>query len=507
MICPTSRRAFLATAAASATGTLLGRSAHAMEPAATRPLTDLDAMEAVTALRRGELEAESYAAALLARARQCAALNAFVTLQPESVLEAARQADRLRRSGAPLGPLHGLPVPVKDSVNTRDLPTTAGTPALRTFQPRTDAAVVARLRAAGAIVMGKTGIHELSFGWTSNNLAFGAVRNPYDASRVPGGSSGGTAAAIAARMAPLGVAEDTQGSIRVPAAFCGIAGFRPTTGRYPNEGTAPITPLFDQVGPHARSVDDLVLFDTVVADAREPIGQVELRGLRLGIDPVFFEALDPEVARITDAALKRLRDAGVILLESPVTELRKLLALTTAQIQLHDVIPSLDLYLKAHGAGIDSAALIAEASSDIREAFASFGVPGAPAHVSAADYRAARDVHLPALRDAFARWFAETGAAALVFPTVQIPAAPIGQATVDIGGMPVSFDEAAGRNIASGSTAGLPGLVLPSGLTRDGLPVSLELDGPARGDRRLLAIGRAVEQVLGRLPAPPQCVG
>src|SRR5208337_4644700 len=120
-------------------------------------------------------------------------------------------------------PLFGLPIPVKDSVNTRDYATTAGSPGLRSFHPREDAPIVAALRRAGAIVLGKTNLHELSFGWTSNNLAFGAVRNPYDRTRIPGGSSGGTATAIAGRMAPLGVAEDTQGSIRVPAALCGIS--------------------------------------------------------------------------------------------------------------------------------------------------------------------------------------------------------------------------------------------------------------------------------------------
>ena len=130
--------------------------------------------------------------------------------------------------------------------------------------------MVAALTAAGAIVLGKTNLHELSYGWTSNNLAFGAVHNPYDPTRVPGGSSGGTAAAIAARLAPLGVAEDTEGSIRVPAAFCGIAGFRPTTGRYSTQGCVPISPLFDQVGPHARTVADLALFDAVMTARLAP---------------------------------------------------------------------------------------------------------------------------------------------------------------------------------------------------------------------------------------------
>src|ERR1700722_16187689 len=227
-------------------------------------LCNLSAVEAVAHMSQGALTAERYAQALLANCQAAHALNAFIALEPARVLEAARARDHERRDGAKPGPLFGLPIPVKDSVNTRDYPTTGGTPALRHFRPAEDAPVVAALRDAGALVLGKTNLHELSYGWTSNNLAFGAVRNPYDQSRIPGGSSGGTAAAIAARLAPLGIAEDTEGSIRVPAAFCGIAGFRPTTGRYSTDGCVPISPLFDQVGPHARSLADLVLFDSLV---------------------------------------------------------------------------------------------------------------------------------------------------------------------------------------------------------------------------------------------------
>ena len=192
---------------------------------------DLSAVEAVARMRAGDLSAERYAEALLARCKAGESLNAFITLEPAQVLEAARAADQRRAAGAHLGLLHGLPVPIKDSINTREYRTTGGTPALREFRPALNAPIVEQLVRAGAIVLGKTNLHELSFGWTSNNLAYGAVHNPYDPTRIPGGSSGGTGAAIAARMAPLGVAEDTEGSIRVPAALCGVKGFRPTTRR------------------------------------------------------------------------------------------------------------------------------------------------------------------------------------------------------------------------------------------------------------------------------------
>ena len=240
----------------------------------------------------GRFSALAYTEALLARCAERSDLNAFITLDPEAVRTAAQAADAHRAAGKTLGLLHGLPIPVKDSINTFDLPTTAGTEALREFHPIEDASVVARLRDAGAIILGKTNLHELSFGWTSSNMAYGSVHNPWDVSRIPGGSSGGTAAAIAAGMAPLGVAEDTQGSVRVPAALCGIVGFRPTTGRYPNDGCAPISSLFDQIGPHARHVADLALFDAVMTGDDAPLVVPALDGLRLGIARGYYFAGD-----------------------------------------------------------------------------------------------------------------------------------------------------------------------------------------------------------------------
>jgi len=187
------------------------------------PLTDLSATAAVKAMRQGDIKAEAYASALLDRAKKLEKLNAFVTLRPDIVLQAARAVDAARASGRAVGILHGLPIPVKDSVNTRGLPTSNGTRSLRDFRPDDDATLVKRLLDHGAIVMGKTNLTELSFGWTSNNGVFGPVRNPYDGERIPGGSSGGSAAAVAARVAPLAVGADTLGSIRVPAAMCGLA--------------------------------------------------------------------------------------------------------------------------------------------------------------------------------------------------------------------------------------------------------------------------------------------
>ena len=252
-------------------------------------LLELGARAAVAAMRAGEVTAEAYTVALLAKADELAHLNAFLTLDRSMVLHAAREADQKRASGAPLGALHGLPIPVKDSFNTRELPTSGGTRALEKFQPKDDAAVLKPLFEQGALLMGKTNLHELSFGWTSNNLSFGPVKNPYDPTRIAGGSSGGSAAAVAARMAPVAVGSDAHGSIRVPAGMCGLAGLRATYGRYPGAGAMSATmDKFDQPGPLARAVSDLALFDAVLTGDTRSITPKQLVGVRLGIAPAFF---------------------------------------------------------------------------------------------------------------------------------------------------------------------------------------------------------------------------
>jgi mandelamide amidase len=460
----------------------------------------MSAVDAVAAMQSGSLTAERYASALLEQCGRGKALNAFIALDRERVLAAARTADQRRKSGAKPGPLHGLPIPIKDSVNTNDLRTTAGTPALREFQPKQDAPIVRVLRDAGAIVLGKTNLHELSLGWTSNNQAFGAVHNPYDQARIPGGSSGGTAAAVAARMAPLGVAEDTVGSIRVPAALCGIAGFRPTTSRYPSAGVAPISALFDQVGPHARAVGDLALFDAVATGNFSPIRPTALKGVKLGVARGYwFAGLDAEVERITNAALRKLQDAGVELVEAEVTDLANLIQRTTRSACAHDFLRALPKYLQDSGTGQRFDQVVAAvASPDVKAVITGFGSPV----VTEEAYQTVRDTHLPKLRENFRDYFARTGVAAIVFPATMVPATVIGQDEVTIGDKKLPFSQAISRNVAPGSTAGLPGLVLPAGLTQSGLPVSLEFDGPSGTDRALLALGLSVEGVLGHLPPP-----
>jgi indoleacetamide hydrolase len=467
-----------------------------------RSLTDLSAVAAVSAIRNGELKAEDYARALLERAQQLQSLNAFRTLDIEMVLQAARAADKTRAAGAALGALHGLPIPVKDSVNSKDLPTSNGTAALRDFRPNADAAVLKSLLAEGGILMGKTNLHELSYSWTSNNEIFGAVRNPYEPTHVPGGSSGGSGVAVAARMAPLSVAEDTWGSIRVPASMCGLAGLRPSFGRYPDDGVMPLSQAkFDQVGPLARCVADLALFDAAVTGDHAPLQPTPLRGARIGIAPKsLLSDLDSEVERITTEAFEKLRAAGVTLVEAELPDAAKASLGAVSTILAYETMPAIAAFLHAQDAGISFDQLLQQASESIRDALKARALP--PNRPTQHAYESAL-TQRQRIREEIHRYFEQHGLSALAFPPILVPPPKIGQEVqVEIRGREVSLMLAMGRNTALGSCASMACLVLAAGMTLNGLPVGLEFDALAGSDRSLLALGLSLEKVLGPSPAP-----
>jgi mandelamide amidase len=470
--------------------------------AADSNLIELSATAAVGAIRDGDIKAEDYARALLDRAQQLASLNAFRTLDREAVLEAARNADKRRASGARLGVLHGLPIPVKDSVNTKTLPTSNGTRALAEFKPKDDAAVLKPLFAQGAILMGKTNLHELSFGWTSNNGVFGPVHNPYDRDRIPGGSSGGSGAAVAARVAPLAIGEDTLGSIRVPSAFCGLAGLRPSYGRYPDDGIMPLTNnKFDQVGPLARSVEDIALFDNVLVTDHSPIAPKPLKDVRIGVSRGFLlSGLDPDVDRVSRTALEKLRSAGATLVEAELPEPVRAALQIARTIIRYEAMPSIASFLQGEGTGLSFEQMLAQASEGMQEGMKAFVLPpGRPARETYEMMLAQREQ----LKMAIRRHFEEYGLAALAFPPTLIPAPKIGEETeVEIAGQKVPLGVAMARNIALGSCASMASLVLPAGSAANGLPIGMEFAGLSGTDRDILALGLSLEKVLGSMPAP-----
>lgn len=498
------RREFMKGSAAMAGAGLVSHAGFPIDAiAASGDFVDLTAIQAVSAMINGEITAEAYARALLGRADAAGNLNAFIALDPEATLAAARAADQHRASGGKLGPLHGLPIPVKDAINTRDLPTTGGTAALKNFRPKEDAPIVQRLLTSGAVLMGKTNIHELSYGWTSNNRTTGAVRNPYDPTRIPGGSSGGSAAAVAARVAPLSVAEDTFGSIRVPASMCGIAGLRPSFGRYPNAGIIPITPkYYGTPGPHARSVADLALFDAVVTGEAAAPGGKTLKGVRIGLISEHLAGLDAEVERVMNDTAQRLQDAGIELVRISLPPTAQRSIEVGFGVISRETVPSMEAFLKAYGTGIGVEELMQQMSPELRGFWEAFVLPGGQLYASDEAYEGALAA-LMKIRAEMKAFFGENRLDAIAFPPVMMPPPPIGEdAEVEIGGQKVPLVVAMGRNIAIGSCGGLPGLVLPAGMTASGLPVGIEFDGPAGSDRELLALGMAIERILPPMPAP-----
>jgi indoleacetamide hydrolase len=465
-------------------------------------LAELGAAEAAAAIRAGDISAQSLVDALLDRCTRAASLNAFISLDPDAVRNAARSADQQRQRGERLGPLHGVPIALKDNFDTADFTTTAGTPALAAHRPTRNAAVVQRLLDAGALILGKANMQELAFGPTSNNAAFGPVRNPYDRSRIPGGSSGGTAALVAARLAPAGLGTDTGGSVRVPASLSGVVGFRPTTLRWPQDGIVPISHTRDTAAPIARCVADCALLDGIVTGGPTSLAPINLEGLRLGVPRGhFWDDLDAEVEAILADALARLAAAGVVLVEGDMADVAALDAAAGFPVALYEFVTDLDRYLAEHATGLDFAGVAAEVKSPAVKKIVD-ALLGADA-VPEAVYREALIKHRPALQDAYRRYFAERGVAAMVFPTTPLAAAKVGEDdTVLLNGKAVPTLATYIRNLGPGSAAGIPGLSLPAGMTSAGFPIGIAIDGPQGADQQLLTICLAIESALPRLPAP-----
>ena len=471
---------------------------------AAQDLTELSATEAAARIRAGALTSEALVRALVDVVERKGDLNAFITFDRERALAAARRADRLGARKSFAGPLHGVPIVVKDNIHVAGLPSTAGTPGLRSFVPARNAPVAEKLIRAGAIVLGKTNLHELAFGITSNNAAFGPVRNAYDPSRIAGGSSGGTGAAVAARMAPAGLGSDTGGSVRIPAALNGISGLRPSLGRYSQEGITPIAHTRDTAGPMAREVADLVLLDTIITGARDKVTPAALPGLRVGVPrAAFWTGLDAETERLAGAALERLRGAGAEVVDVDMPGLAELNGRVSFPVALYEANADLTRYLKRYRIALDLAGLAERiASPDVKGLFAGAIVPGAKDAIPEKVYREALAAR-PALQRLYADTFKRHGIAALAFPTTPLPAAPIGDdQTTKLNGVDVPTFPTFIRNTDPGSNAGIPGLTVAIGRTEAGLPIGLELDGPVGSDRRLLGIGLALEALFGRLPAP-----
>lgn len=474
--------------------------------AETDGFASLGLAAAAAAIRDGDITSEAYTNALLRRARANADLNSFITLDESGALSAARNADKARAAGS-TAPLLGVPIGVKDSYLTQGLATSLGLESLADFVPGEDAEAVRAVKDAGAVVLGKNNLVEMSYGLTGHNERYGQAKNPYDRDRVSGGSSGGSAVSVAARLVPASLGGDTVGSIRVPASLCGVVGFKPTTGRWPRQGVAPISHTLDTTGVFARSVEDCALIDHVMAHEGPngaPDQQGGLKGARLAYAPRQFLALvDPEVDARFRGTLAQLRDAGAEVVEVDLGEdFPALIQATAWNIFFHETVGAITGFLRDHEVPITFEALHQGLKPQLRDAWAHMALAGGGGAVSPEDYLAALTTNRGKIQRAVDRAFVGQGAQALLLPTTPCTAPLIDQQeSFQIAGREVSYMTLANHTVLA-SSIGLPGVSLPVGLSSNGLPIGLELDGPLSGDRDLLDLARRVEAVVGAPSAP-----
>ncbi len=425
-------------------------------------------------------------------------LNAYITVDEEGALKAARTAQKQIAKGEYLGPLHGIPVSLKDLYQTRGLLTTAGSKILKDWIPDADATSVAKLRAAGAIIIGKTNLHEFAFGGTTQNPHFGGTRNPYNTDHIPGGSSGGSAAAVAAGMCIASTGSDTGGSIRTPSAHCGTVGLKPTYGRVSLHGIVPLSWSLDHVGPITKCVRDAAIMLSAMAgfDPKDPSSANEkvpsftrtlnegVKKLKIGINSSFcFGGADDQVVDSVKKALKLLEKLGARIVE-----------VSLPNIELTAVIES--ILITTEGAAYHE--------DNLRDRGADYGDDVRALLDAGSAFTAVHYLKAQRLRTIIQKEFAEAFKKIDLFalPGSAIPAPPIGATTASIGGMETDIGMAQLRFPCPSNLTGLPAISIPCGLSKEGLPIGLQLVGRAFDEATVLQAASAFEANSERLPEP-----
>lgn len=419
-------------------------------------------------------------------------LNAFITVLPDEARRAALRAEREIFRGHYRGLLHGIPISLKDNFWTRGVRTTAGSRILEDFVPEADSTVARRLARAGAVLVGKTNLHEFAYGVTTENPHFGPTRNPWALDRVPGGSSGGSAAALAAGLCFGSLGTDTGGSIRIPAALCGIVGLKPTYGRVSCHGVVPLARSLDHAGPLARTVADVALLLQAIA-GRDPLDPVSVRRsvadyasalkarlgrFRLGWPrDYFFDHLDEEVRRALERAAHEFERLG-----ARVEDVTLLHVADSVEPSTHLALAEATRFHRAAGY---FPARAADYGEDVRKRLEMGD------GIRAVDYLAALEARQKVAED-FCTAFERVDA--LLAPTAPIAAPRLGEKLVAIGGEKESVRSALVRANRPANFVGLPAISIPCGFTRDGLPIGLQLIGRAWEEARLLRIAYAYEQ-------------
>jgi aspartyl-tRNA(Asn)/glutamyl-tRNA(Gln) amidotransferase subunit A len=407
-------------------------------------------------------------------------LNAFIAVTADDALRQAREADQELAAGTDRGPLHGVPISIKDLLDIRGVPTTAASRVRDGHIAEHDAPTIAHLREAGAVFIGKTNLHEFAFGTTNEDSAFGPARNPHDPTRSPGGSSGGSAVSVATGMALATIGTDTGGSIRIPAAACGIVGLKPSLGEVSIEGVVPLSRTFDHVGPLAQSVTDAFLvYHALLGDAAaKPPVPVPIHGLRLAVPRQYFcDLLDDDVRARFEEALERLQTAGAHVDEIEIPHARDI-----PSVYLHIVLGDAAAY---HAATLDEMPERYTKPVRIRLEMGRY--------VLAEDYVRALAGRERLIREVDAAMAQHD---ALVLPTLPIPAPAIGANTVQIGTVTEPVRNLMLRLTQLFDVTGHPAIAIPSGHTTQGLPCSVQLVGRRMQTDTLLRVALAAENII-----------
>ncbi len=408
-------------------------------------------------------------------------LNAFITVTGVAARLRAAVLDHELACGVDRGPLHGIPIAHKDNIFTRGVRTTGGSKIFADFVPDYDATIVSQLNDAGANVIGKTGLHEFAYGITSNNPHFGAIRNPWDPERVPGGSSGGSAAAVAAGLVPLATGTDTGGSIRIPAAFCGVVGLKPTYERVSRRGVMPLGLTLDHAGVLAATVRDVALALSPIAkhsSGYRPVTHADLRGMRIGVPENFFvERIAPDVMLSFRAAVQTVAALGAHVTEIKLPDVE---AINVAGriVQLSEVSALLARYLDRRDEfGRDIQVLVEQGRL-----------------IPAIDYLNAQRVRTVLVRDFSKIW---KHLDCLMTPATPMTAPKIGEMNVAIGTFTEDVRTAATRLTRPFNVLGWPALALPCGFSSAGMPIGLQMVAPPQQEDTLLQAGAALEDAFG----------
>ncbi len=431
---------------------------------------------AARSLRSGRLTSRKITEDCLAViAERDASLNAFIAVLGDQALEQADAADRELAAGRDRGALHGIPISLKDLIDLRGVPTTAASHVRAGHVAGSDAVVTTRLREAGAIIIGKTNLHEFALGTTNEDSAFGPVRHPLDAERSPGGSSGGSAVSVATGMALGSIGTDTGGSIRIPAAACGLVGLKPAIDEIPTSGVVPLSTTLDHVGPLTRTVEDARLMFDVLRSGTEASQSVSVRGLRFGVPREYFlSLLDADVAAVFAAACDRLRDTGAILDEVSIPH-----AGDIAPIYTHIVLSEAAAF---HARGLESRPDDYTPNVRLRLEMGRY--------ILAEDYARAMNGRRVLRREVDA---ALDGRDALLLPALAVPATRLGASTVRVGTVDEPVRAIMLRLTQLFSVTGHPAITVPCGATADGLPIGAQLAGRIGATSRLLDCAQAFE--------------